>query len=64
MKIGEFGQTICRIFHFQLDVFPGKSTKERILMNHDEKHRFTMTDFLFGLTGSTIFVLALHFFTS
>lgn len=33
-------------------------------MNQDDKHQFTMHDFLFGLTGSTVFVIALHFFTN
>lgn len=33
-------------------------------MDQDDKHRFTVQDFLFGLTGSTVFVIALHFFTN
>jgi hypothetical protein len=44
-------------------LFPGKSTKGRIAMNKEEKSSLTWTDFLFGLTGSTIFIVALYFIT-
>lgn len=33
-------------------------------MDQDDRYRFTVQDFLFGLTGSTVFVIALHFFTN
>lgn len=33
-------------------------------MNKEERYRITWQDCLFGVTGSTIFVLALHFFTT
>lgn len=33
-------------------------------MNKGESYRITWQDLLFGVTGSTIFVLALHFFTA
>jgi hypothetical protein len=44
-------------------LFPGKSTRGRIVVNKEEKSVFTWQDFLFGLTGSTIFVVALYFIT-
>ena len=44
-------------------LFPGKSTKGRIAMNKEEFSAFTWQDFLFGLTGSTIFIVALYFIT-
>ena len=33
-------------------------------MKDDETYALTWSDFLFGLTGSTVFILFLHFFTS
>ncbi len=45
-------------------LFPGKSTKGRIAMNKEEISALTWPDFLFGLTGSTIFIVALYFITS
>ncbi|MBE1555674.1 hypothetical protein H4683_002794 [Filibacter limicola] len=32
-------------------------------MNENESYGLTWQDILFGLTGSTIFVIGLHFFT-
>lgn len=45
------------------NLFPGKSTKERIIMKEDKKYGLTWQDFLFGLTGSTLFVVMLYFIT-
>jgi len=44
-------------------LFPGKSTKGRIAMNKEAFSAFTWKDFLFGLTGSTIFIVTLYFIT-
>lgn len=44
-------------------LFPGKSTKGRIAMNKEGISAFTWQDILFGLTGSTIFIVALYFIT-
>ncbi len=45
-------------------LFPGKSTKELKEVKNAEKYGVTWHDFLFGLIGSTIFILSLHFFTN
>jgi len=44
-------------------LFPGKSTKGQIAMNKEGISTFTWQDFLFGLTGSTIFIVVLYFIT-
>lgn len=47
----------------QYSLFPGKSTKGRIYMKDDETYKLTWKDVLFGLVGSTVFIVMLQLFT-